>query len=383
MAIKAYTGAERGDLTEASTATPVVAVNTTAARTGTYGIQVNPSGANIGAFGLQARGADGAIAQFNDADLYVGFWFRFPTALTGTEEFFVSQKVSPLVYKFSLRLNSSGNILAYGNGGTTLLATGTTALAANTWHHISCRIGTGASATWEVRINEAVEISGTSDLNTANHGTLRFGKFTNRGGTTVNYHYDDIVVDNATYPPKERVVRIMTIDGDGNYTAWVAGTGSGGFAEVDELPHDGDITHVRSVTSGQAETSTLISTATAGITGTVHSVAAQVIVRDEGAASVLVQVRQRSDATDTDSTSSDPGAAYVLRQTYHLISHGLVAWTLAILDGAEIGVDNAASIAVRYTSGSFSVLHTPPDLTPAMRWQDSTLSVPEPVAIGY
>ena len=93
-------------------------------------------------------------------------------------------------YKAALHLSSTDHLLFYDVNGN-LLATGSTVLQPNEVYTISAEVGTGSNASWVVRINGNVEISGTGNLGTNNNGALELG-----GGSayTTNYYYDDVEI---------------------------------------------------------------------------------------------------------------------------------------------------------------------------------------------
>src|SRR5260370_200796 len=99
-------------------------------------------------------------------------------------------------YKAALHLSAAGKLMFYNVSGA-LLATGTTTLASGQAYTISAKIGTGANAAWEVRINGTVEMSGTGNLGTINNGSIKLG-----GGSpyTCTYYYDDVAIASLAYP---------------------------------------------------------------------------------------------------------------------------------------------------------------------------------------
>lgn len=181
------------------------------------------------------------------------------------------------------------------------------------------------------------------------------------GGSALDIYYDDLVIDDAgwvfdTYGD----VSIFRLDPDGAgaVTAW-----TGAYTDVDETPHDTDTTYLTSSTSGQAETVQCETLANAtGSSGFATAAGADIlavktnaIVRDEGGASAI-QVRLTADGVSDDTTSNDPGSTYVARCKIYTQTPNATAWTEALLNAAEVGVDNAANVAVRCTSLYLSVL---------------------------
>ena len=348
MTILNFLGFETGDLTEGTSSSGTVSVQSTVVRSGGYAFRSNPTTTGAGRLDLGGLSAAGAIAGFNVATIYETVYFRYATRPASADEPIIRHISQLGALKFELRLNSSGQLAAY-DSALTLLATGATVLAADTWYRIEVSVGTGTSAAWEVKINGVSEISGTANLTTSNVSDCRLGKSINRNGNTVDFFYDDVCFDDAAYPGAGQVFR-MDADNNGAYTAW-----TGVYTDVDDIPHDSDTTYLSNATSGNAETVTLESGASAGLVGTPKSVKSCAIVRDEGGSSAI-QVRLRSATTDNDTTSSDPGATYVLRAlVYNTDPATGAAWLAAALDSLEVGVDNAASVAARCTALSVMV----------------------------
>ena len=93
-------------------------------------------------------------------------------------------------YKAALHLSSTDHLLFYDVNGN-LLATGSTVLQPNQVYTISAEIGIGSNASWVIRINGNVEMSGTGNLGTNNNGALEFG---GDSAYTTNYYYDDVEI---------------------------------------------------------------------------------------------------------------------------------------------------------------------------------------------
>lgn len=324
---------------------------------GEFCLRVNPTTTGTGSVRLrQINTATGvATASFNAASIYVGFLFRCDTAPGSGSEIIYQMRDSSNIVKLSVRINSSRQLAVY-DSATSLVATGSTALSLSTVYHIGVLTSAGTSGAYEVQINGASELSGTCDQLAANNGSAFFGKALNVSSQSVDFYYGHVAFSDSGFPPTSLRVRSMHIAGNGNYTAW-----TGDFQDVDETPpHDGDTSYVTSSTSGHAETWTLESAASAGITGTVLAVSAVLIVRDEGGSSAL-RYRLRSGSTDSDtSENNDPGATYVGRGRWLDVDPATsAAWLLSALDSIEIGVLNNANVAARCTFGIVEVLHEP------------------------
>lgn len=350
MAILNIVGWESGDsAAESVSTTGTVSIQSTTKRTGTYALQANPTTtatgyANVGTIDSTARDVN-----FDVADVYARFYFRAATLpASNSEPIFSSNRSTGGAIKFELRIDSAGNLLGYGQG-TSLLATGTTVLSTGTWYRIEVRVGTGASANWEVKINGTSEISGTADLRSDNNVNVRFGKTTNRNGNTVDFFYDDIAVSDSAYPGASDGVYPLTVDGDGTYTAWTVGAGAGAdYTNIDEIPHDSSTTYLLSTLSaGDASTGTLISMPSSS---SIYAVKATTFVIRNGAGASFQQ-RTRSGSTDSDTADITPLASYTDYHQLHATDPNTSsAWTESAVNAIEVGCEErSATAATRLT----------------------------------
>ena|SRR5579859_6486677 len=99
-------------------------------------------------------------------------------------------------YLAALHISSTGLLIFYDVLGTAL-ATGTTAIGSSTTTTLGVKIDRGTNS-WEVRINNATEISGTNaSLGTDKPGGINCGGGSNY--TQVSY-YDQVTLDDAVFP---------------------------------------------------------------------------------------------------------------------------------------------------------------------------------------
>jgi hypothetical protein len=347
-----FTGFETGNAAECNALTGTASVQSTTKRTGGYALQVNPTTSGTGYARLTQHSGTGSFSNFNHASLWVRFYVRIGTLpASDSEEFFCF--TNSITYKLSGRVHSDGSVSLWDTAGSQLAATAAGKVTTGQWYRIEVLCGTGATANYELKIDGTSVLSGTGDLFTSNSQYVRLGKFTNRNSQTVDFYYDDVRIDDAGFPGAGQV-EMMLPDGAGNYTAF-----TGTYADVDDVPHDSDTSYLTSSTSGDAETVTLESAATAGVSGTINSVKAVAIVRDEGGASAI-QLRLRSGSTDSDTTNNDPGSSYTARcNVFDTDPADSSAWTTAKLDALEVGVENNANVAIRCTASYVMVDFTP------------------------
>jgi hypothetical protein len=353
MALLNFTGFETGDGTELSAVSGTASIQNSTVRTGGYAVRANPTTTATGFVRVGAPAAGGNNTQYATATAYITFYFRYATKPASNSEPFFSAVDNLPNDKLSLRLNSSGNATVHNAAGT-LIATGSTVLAVNTWYRIDVKVGTGGSGAWEVKINGVSEASGTASLGINDNSFILLGKHVNVNGQTVDFFYDDVWIDNAAFPTGEVAVQVMQPDGDGSSTDW-----TGAYTAVDELPHNSDTDFISTSTSGHVELVTLESAAAAGITGTVLAVKSIGIVRDEGGSSAF-NIRLRSGGTNSNTSNNDPGTNYSLRSKVNETDPATsAAWLLAALDSIEVGVVANAAVAHRCTMLCAMVAYTP------------------------
>lgn len=330
---------------EAASSGGTFEVTSAQARHGTYSFRAHPATTAVGFARFRAFATSGDSSNYSVATSYYGFYFRaaaLPSA--NSEEIFSVRHGAGI--KMTLRINSSGNLLAFGTDGTTQIgSTGATVLALNTWYCIGVSCATGASAALEVRLNGATEITGTGDLNASNGASCDLGKATNRNGQSVDFYYDTLQIDDAEFPP-ERTVLMMRPIGDGNAVTWTrGGTDTGNdWDQVDEVPASTSEYLVSTLTSGNRSQVTLQSPATVGISGTIAAVKPMGYLVRDGAANGTFAMNLRSGGTDSDNAANKGSflnyEACARSGTSVLVQNPVsaAAWTIADLTTLEIGV---------------------------------------------
>lgn len=356
MSLLNFTGWEAGEATDA-TLSGTASYQGTTKHTGAYALRCNPTTTGTGF--ATWRGISSTVfnaANFNDATLYHAFYFYYSTKpAVNSEEIFVARDTAA-GNKFGVRLNSTGTLSAYDKTLTNLLSTGATVLNSGTWYLLEIKVGTGAAAAWEVKINGVSEISGTGDLGTTNNGDVRFGKTTNRNSQSVDFYFDNCATDNAAYPGAG-VVAVLLPNGDGTFTS-----GTGTYADVDEIPNDGDSTTIAPALGvGNARSVTLQDCATVGISGTIQAAKITAYNKRSGASNGSLKLRYYIGGTSYDTAGVAVGSTYQL-YSYLLETNPSTgaAWTSAGIDGAEIGVVcNNASFGFQCTQLLLMVRYRP------------------------
>jgi epidermal growth factor receptor substrate 15 len=371
MARTRICGFEQGNLTAGVpeyTPTGTCSVVTSPVNGSTYALRANPTTTNNGfasILGLTSAGTT-SVAQSNGATAWFKFDFRYATKPSAnSEEIAVALNLSNQS-KATLRINSDGTISMYQTtAGTGLLATGTTVLSANTWYRIEWKVGTESSsnasnAVYELKINGTSEFSGSNgDTTNSANGTLALGKRTSRNANTVDFFYDNVVIDDANWPGESYILALVP-NGAGNYSGATSGT----WQDVDEVPPDDDTTYLGFTSNTSRHSVALTSCATAGISGTIHCI--QPLLRSRDTASVTVNHIGfiRTSGTDTDSgTGTNPATGYTITgaKIFSTDPSDSAAWTTTKLDALEVGVYMSASNATeqRVTSMMVMVEFTP------------------------
>lgn len=323
-------------------------IQTSIKRTGSHALRTNPTTTGTGyctVSGHNTTYGSAGGASFGAVSGWLRFYFRIATAPSANSEGFAWATIGTNSVT-SLRLNSSRNILIYDSTGT-LIGTSSETLATGEWHLIEWFVSRGAAGTnTKLRINgvESLSVNGTFNSGSVTISSFSLGKYSNTNGQSVDFYYDDVIftTDASSSPPGPGVVVKLAPNADGNYTAWVAGTGSGGYAEIDDFAsnpttHDSDTSYVKTSTNGDVESAQCQSLSDVGVTGvgTVNGVIAYAVMRDTGTACAR-RVGIRSGSTDAWLSPLDDANSYqswaILRTTDPATS---AAWTYDGVNAAE------------------------------------------------
>lgn len=188
-----------GDATQGlefySSTSGTIAIATDQAHTGSRSIKLSTGNPAT----LAAAFTDAGVLA--DAGRRISFWFRFdavPTSNNGGILGVYQSNGSTIV--FSVLLSSAQQLRISPTGGT--IITGTTALATNTWHHITVSYYVTSTSNYQtvVYLNGASEVvsnntvSGTMTNVSTSRLSLRAGSAL---GVNINLWYDDIYVDDG------------------------------------------------------------------------------------------------------------------------------------------------------------------------------------------
>jgi hypothetical protein len=342
-------GFETGDMSEALTTSGSVSIQSSVMRSGTYALRCN----GTGAFRLGAARTTGTVNMAASVS-YSRIYFRYDTKPAANDEPFAMVADSAPNIKLELRLTSTGVIKVYDNTGTNLVGTGATVLSSGTFYRIEFKCSTGNPSAWEVLVNGAVEVSGSSNLGGNPTAQIYLGKWVNRNGGSVDFFYDDVCVSDSAYPGDGKSLLFLP-SGDGSFTTWTIGAGAGSkYEQVDELPPDGDTSYLISTqVLLDAYTAAMQDCATVGLSGTINCVKGIYLVKGAGG---FINTRIRGGGTNSDSAniSINTVGAYVgIERLLALDPSTSAAWTTGGIDGAEVGVVEASTSVPTRVSAIF------------------------------
>lgn len=338
-----------------------VSTQTSTVRSGVRSaLRCNPTTTAVGYATLGIPAAIGTITDIGENTAYLCVYFRYATKPSSNyEEFIVVEGASGTTVKMILALNSSGNIAVYDKD-IALVATGSTALSANTWYRIEVKAGNGTSAAYEVRIDGTTELSGNCNQLASAINAFTVGKRTNRNGNTVDFFYSEAVIDNADFPGAIKIVQLVP-RANGSTMEWTSGTGASNYTQVDECPADVADYVMSPATANKLALFVFDSTSTAGIVGTINAVALCVNgIRENTTVTSSDKIRMKSGATNADTTAANinttDNGRILLRTTDPNTGS---AWTSSAVDALEGGAIEANAVSIRMAQVFIAVEYTP------------------------
>lgn len=243
-----WSGFEAGDLAEGSANGGSPTTSTVIVRSGLYSLQILPATTISTPYvEYAALNASGSITTINLDTIKVTISMYPVTRPSSADEEIFSvydNTTSPGILKWSLRMNSSGNLVAYDSTSAPI-GTSSTVPSLNTWTTLTLSVGTGTSAAWEVKFDGSADMSGSTDnLGTGQVGRIRIGKYTNRNSKQYQINWDDLKISPDTYYLGEKIMRVP-VSGDSAPTQWTGGTEDSDFSEIDETIRDEDASYIR------------------------------------------------------------------------------------------------------------------------------------------
>jgi len=317
-----------------------VTVQSTIKRTGGYALRCNPPGAappygQSGArlAGVSSQGVRDTVLAA--ATAYYRFYFRYAVKAGGGECELAAVLDTAWALKISVKLTSTGKLVAFDSTNTQMGDPGATVLSADTWYCIGIACGTGGTAAYSVSIDDKVELSGTGNVATVNNGGLGLGKYSAYGGQLVDYFFDDVVIDDANLPGLGEV-HYLRADSNGTDTGFEASAGQKWECVAETPPNDVDfIGPVGGILTPQIYTAGLSAPL---VTKAVEAVMAIVSVNAQAVEPLTYsKVRLRGPGGVADTTQVGPLEGFLSLPAQVSPGDGL-AWTIAILSSLEAGV---------------------------------------------
>lgn len=353
-------GFETGSVFEETngvTGTASIVSSTT--KNGDYSFRVSPTGTATGYY-IQTRFSVASTTTGNNRGSamgglldglapYISFYFRHDLLPTTQQETILELLNTSFALKARLTLNDDGKI-SLRDSTNVGIATSTTALSAATWYRIDVFIGTGAAASYELKINEVSEASGTANFTTGSTRQIRVGKVTNLNGNSMNMYYDDMLIGDSEFGPSGYKFLRCDVDGDGTYTQWTGGTGSSNYLELDETPSDDGTTYVQSTGNNDIQTVTYESASACGVSGTIIGVMATETVAEATSGTDAFQAIFLSNTAQATTTSRTDLVASFLRTTgfwFNVDPATMTTWTNGGIDEIQFGGIEAPPSAVR------------------------------------
>jgi len=295
------TGFEPGVSAAAWNTAGTFSYSSTTKRTGVYSFRCNPATTALGNI---------RISITSSATVYFRGYLNIATLpASGSEQIFEICQSGPIT-KLALRITSTGFLALYDTTGTTLIATGTTPLVLNNWYKITIMCGNGAAGSYELRINDVLELSGTANLNTTSATFFVLGKRTNRSSQSIDIFWDDILVDDTSMPRSGRCIALRP-RGD-VATNWTIGAGSGGnYTTVNEVSPDSDTTYMLSTLTLNDLMYFLIDKIDTKLVGIINCIGGWSMHKRDGATNGAIKIQFEINGTVyTESVNNTTAASY-------------------------------------------------------------------------
>lgn len=332
----------------------------------TYSFRCNPATTATGFAQINGFGTAGSDAVYSIATTYVSLYFQYAVAPAAGDEPILQIRQATNT-KFEVRINSTGKLYGY-NSALTLVASGTTALSANTWYRLDLKVGSSATVgAYELKINNVAEWSGTTNTLAANGTNTRIGKHTNRNSNTVDFYYGPVVIDDANYvsDPNFYVATLLP-NTNGSTMDWTSGTGASDYTQVNEIPPS-NTNYVKNsgASAGQVALFGFQNRADKSMdnNATFYAVKARIRIAEDIAATASTNIRVRSGGVNSNGATFDGSATFI--SVSRLLSTDpatSAAWTGSAIDAIEAGAIENNAVSDRLSWAAVDVLYTIPVL---------------------
>lgn len=277
------------------------------------------------------------------ATVIMGFGFR--TAAIPSSPRYLANFLDAGTNQLGLRINADGTLSIY-RGQSVLLGSSVSAISAGTWYWVEFKaLINNSTGTAEVRVNGVswIALTGQDTQQTANATANRFNL---EGSSLTTFYFDDFYCGDGASPASDflgdsRIVTVIASSGDGTLADFTPSSGTDNGAMVDDATPDGDTTYNASATAGHRDSYNF---AALGVSGTVHGLQLNNIVRKSDAGARTVNGFARIGSTNYDGTNvvGPSDASYSdVREIWETSPATASAWTVSEIDGAEFGLEVA------------------------------------------
>jgi hypothetical protein len=345
-----FSGYETGDLGECSFSMPGASVQNVVVRSGNFAMRGFTPIEGYSHATLTRQSDSGANdAPLDLANLYVSFYFRYTVATLRSRIAEVGGLNGATKARLELEVDRR---LSINDWLHTHRFHTQTSLQPDRWYRIRWYVGTGLVARTMLMIDDVVEID-ESQATLSNEPAMRFhaGRSSQSGGL-FDFYIDDVVISRHAFADDGEIV-LLKPNGPGDQSSW-----SGTFDDVDDWPHDGDLTASISAGSGTSSTFALTDADTAGITGRVLAVKSlEVVRRSLPLTTTRCTLRLRSGGLDFNAAQAFLTDFFVTRGIVYALDPATgLPWELAAVNNLEVGARSGSNAATSLTAAGATVL---------------------------
>lgn len=269
----------------------------------------------------------------------IGFYAKFSAAPSSTLPFLRLFDASSNAH-YSLRLNSSGNVLAYSGSDGNLRVTSAVSVADGAYHWIEVRFA--YSNNLILYIDNVLQGSGSAGLD----GAVGYLSFLSVSGVAITI--DDLIVYDTTtgsptttsnFPLGARQITVLRPTSDAAVGFATTSSGSTHYNLVNETSPDGDTSYVEDGTSGDQD---LYGLSSLSASTTITAVMLNTYWDNPYGGTINAYGICKSSSTQSAGTSTAVPLIYATNQwSFPVDPNTSAAWTLSGLNSAAFGYRNA------------------------------------------
>lgn len=270
----------------------------------------------------------------------IGFYAKFSTAPSSTLPFLRLFDASSNAH-YSLRLNSSGNVLAYNSGDSNLRVTSTASITDGAYHWVEVRF----SYTNYVSLYIDNVLQGTG-ANSASDGVIVSLSFLAISSVAITI--DDLIVYDTTtgsptttsnFPLGARQITVLRPTSDAAVGFATTSSGSTHYNLVNDVSPDGDSSYVEDGTSGDQD---LYGLSSLSASTTITAVMLNTYWDNPYGGTINAYGICKSSSTQSAGTSTAVPLSYATNQwSFPVDPNTSAAWTVSGLNAATFGFKNA------------------------------------------